>query len=194
MVIVLLAQYASARGRGRKDYSAKAGSPINGIIYNFTWALMPAHKETIRLHPVKFAVGVLMHIGIFLAIAKALLLLVVPSLSPCCPIAFGLILGIAALCGLYLFLRRVFSVELRLMSSPDDYISILLTLVFLLMAMGHESGLMDSDGFLIYASILFFYLPLGKLKHALFFFIARADFGARLGYRGTYPAKSGVKE
>jgi hypothetical protein len=41
--------------------------------------------------------------------------------------------------------------------------------------------------FLIYAGVLFLYFPLGKLRHAVFFFVARADYGRRLGYRGVYP-------
>ena len=193
-VMALVAQGVLARGSGRKDYSVKAGSSLKGVIYNFTWAMTPGHKETIRLHPVKFTIGVLMHIGIFLAIIKVLLLLIYPLMTPHSPVTTGVILGIAAICGFYLFLRRIFSVELRSMSSPEDYLSILMTLGFLSVAIAHEFGLMNSGVFLICAAVLFLYVPFGKLRHLLFFFIARADYGMRLGYRGTYPAKSGAKE
>lgn len=193
-VIGLLVQWILARGGGRKDYSVRAGNPVLGIIYNFTWAMTPAHKETIRLHPVKFIIGILMHVGIFLAILKVLLLLINPSGAPFVPVPVSVILGVALLCGLYLFLRRCYSPDLRLMSSPDDYISIMLSLGLLLAAILHEFGLITNGALLIYASVLFFYLPLGKLSHALFFFIARAEYGARLGYRGTYPVKHSAKE
>ncbi len=193
-LIALIVQLVQARGKGRKDYSVRAGSTLNGVIYNFTRAMTPKHKETIRNHPIEFTIGVLMHIGIFLAIIKVLLLLIQPQLSHISPITFGVIFGIATLCALFLFLRRIFSVDLRSMSSPEDYLSILITLGFLSAAAAYESGLLNPGVFLIYAAVLFFYLPLGKLRHALFFFVARADFGARLGYRGTYPAKSGVNE
>ncbi len=193
-VIGLLVQWILARGGGRKDYSVRAGNPVLGIIYNFTWAMTPAHKETIRLHPVKFIIGILMHVGIFLAILKVLLLLINPSGVPSMPVTVSVILGVALLCGLYLFLRRCYSPDLRLMSSPDDYISIMLSLGLLLATILHGIELISNGALLIYASILFFYLPLGKLSHALFFFIARAEYGARLGYRGTYPVKHGAKE
>ncbi len=193
-IIALLAQCIQARGKGRRDYSTRAGNVIGGVIYNFTWAMLPRHKEVIRNHPVKFLIGVVMHLGIFIAMFKVLVLLIVPASRPLSPVILGVTLGAASLCGIYLFLRRVFSKGLKSMSSPEDYISILITLGFLLAALGHELGIMNSGAFMIYAAVVFFYLPLGKLKHALFFFVARADYGARLGYRGTYPARGGVKE
>jgi len=193
-VIALTFQVVCARGSGRKDYSVPAGSPIKGIIYSFTWAMLPSHKETIRLHPVWFTVGVVMHIGILLAMSKVLLVLINPQMAPIGVTIFRSLFPVALLCAIILFLKRIFSVTLRSMSSPDDYISILLVIDFLFVALAREFGWMNPGVFLIHASVLFFYLPLGKLKHALFFFVARADYGARLGYRGTYPAKIGVKE
>jgi len=193
-VSVLIVQWIFSRGRGRRDYSVKDGSVARGVIYNFTWAMMPQHKETIRNHPLKFTIGILMHIGVFIAIAKVLILLVFPQMRPLGPGILGVLLSISSLCGLYLFIRRVFSIELRSMSSPEDYLSILITISFILAASAHEFGLMSAEIFLLLSALVFFYLPVGKLKHALFFFIARTDYGIRLGYRGTYPAKSGVKE
>ena len=193
-IIALIAQVIIARGRGRVDYSKRAGSVLQGIIYNFTWAMLPGHKETISHHPVKFTIGVLMHVGIFITIAKVLVLLINPRIPPSGSFAIGFFLGLASVCALYLFLRRVFSRDLHSMSSPDDYISILMTFGFMVMGIVHDLSLVSSGAFLIYAAVLFFYLPIGKLKHALFFFIARADYGARLGYRGTYPAKTGSRD
>ena len=42
-----------------------------------------------------------------------------------------------------------------------------------------------------YAALIFLYLPLGKLRHAVFFFVARGDYGWRLGHRGVYPPAGG---
>ena len=33
--------------------------------------------------------------------------------------------------------------------------------------------------------------PAGKLRHAVFFFLARVDLGRRLGWRGVYPPAAG---
>ena len=193
-IAALTLQVVSARGNGRNDYSVPAGSPIKGVIYNFTWAMLPSRKETIRLHPIWFTIGVVMHIGILLAILKVLVVLIRPEAAPIGVMIFRSLFPVALLCAIVLFLKRIFSVTLRSMSSPDDYISILIVIDFLFVALAREIGWMNAGVFLIHASVLFFYLPLGKLKHALFFFVARAEYGARMGYRGTYPAKIGVKE
>ncbi|MCX6646901.1 MAG: hypothetical protein NTY09_11210 [bacterium] len=205
-ISALIYQWIKARGKGRIDYSVQAGNPIRGIIYNFTWAMLPSHKETISRHPVWFSIGLLMHIGIFIAIVQVIIDILIPKQYmvpiPLFPnpihdvIITGLffILAIASLCAAVLFLKRVFSKTLRYMSSFDDYFSILLVLDFLLAASFRELRIFQWGPFFIHSAILFFYLPLGKLRHALFFFIARAEYGSRLGYRGTYPAKSGVKE
>lgn len=186
-IVLLLSQWASARGTGRKDYSVGRGSPWKGILYNFTYAMLPAHKESIRLYPFHFTVGVLMHIGVFIAILKVLLLLIIPNFG-LNNATLGFVFIISAACALFLLLRRAFTKKLRMMSSLDDYLSILLVIDFLIAALLSEFNLVGPGALLINAAVLFFYLPLGKLKHAMFFFIARTDYGSRLGYRGTYPA------
>lgn len=194
VIVALFVQYFLARKRGSKDYSTSAGGRLKGVIYNFTWAMAPGHKETLRLHPVKSSIGILMHVGVLVAVAYILVLAVNPQHARCCPYIFGVIPGIAALCAFYLLVRRVFTPEMRAMSSPDDYLSIMLTFGLLIAAVMHEFSLIGTRYLLGYAAVLFFYLPIGKLKHALFFFLARADFGARMGYRGTYPAGRNAKE
>jgi hypothetical protein len=39
------------------------------------------------------------------------------------------------------------------------------------------------------ASLLLLYLPMGKLKHALYFFAARYHLGFFYGWRGIWPLK-----
>jgi hypothetical protein len=135
-----------------------------------------------------------MHIGVFVGIFKALILIINPNFGPLSPVVFGPIFGIAICCGLYLFFRRIFTPNMRYMSSPEDYFSVLVTVYFLIIALSHELGMMNSGLFLSGSSLVFIYIPLGKLRHALFFFIARAEYGSRLGYRGIYRSRMVVKE
>lgn len=193
-ILLLLVQWYIAWGGGRIEFSAPSGRAISGIIYNFTIAMLPSHKESISKHPMKFVIGLLMHIGVFISIVKVLILLISPGTAPIIPNFISILLGISVICGFYLFVRRIITVDLRSMSVPDDYISILLTIGLMIMAIAHETGQILSGAFLIYASIIYFYMPLGKLKHVLFFFIARAEYGGRLGYRGVYPVHNSVKE
>jgi nitrate reductase gamma subunit len=151
--------------------------------------MLPRHKETIRLHPMEFAVGLLLHAGAGLALLGVGFSLI--------GIGFGLswfralrpVLGLALVCGLGLLVRRAVSRNLRAISTLDDYLAILSICGFLALA-----GIVTRpsvERLLLYAGALLVYLPLGKLRHVLFCPVARGDVGLRLGHRGVYPPPSG---
>jgi nitrate reductase gamma subunit len=96
-------------------------------------------------------------------------------------------MGLALLAGLYLLVQRLLSPTLRAMSAPDDYLAILASCGLLALASLRRIGPDDEILLLLYAFLLLIYVPLGKLRHVVFFFVARADYGRRLGYRGVYP-------
>lgn len=180
-------QVLAARGGGRRDYSQRAGDPSRGILYNFTIAMQPAHKESVKNHPIEFATGLVLHAGVLTTLVGVVLLLVWPSgglwlLALMRPLA-----ALALLAGLCLLVRRVWSLTLRAMSVGDDYLAIAACCGLLAWVVAGQLGGQNQPGFLIYAGLLLLYLPLGKLRHAVFFFVARADLGRRLGYRGVYP-------
>jgi hypothetical protein len=180
-------QLLRAWGGGRRDYSARAGNPLRGVLYNFTAAMSPAHKETIRNHPFKFAVGLAMHVGVGVAVIKVLALLIKPDAPPWAPIPVGGLLALTAAAALFLFARRLLSPNLRAMSAFDDYLASAATLACLAVASLHEFGLVTAGFFLLVDAAATFYLPLGKLRHVLFCPVSRLDLGRRMGYRGTYP-------
>lgn len=184
---LLLGQLLLAWGGGRRDYGARAGSRLRGVLYNFSAAMAPAHKETIRNHPFKFAVGLVMHVGVGVAVIKVLALLIKPDAPPWAPIPVGGLLALTAAAALFLFVRRLLSPNLRAMSAFDDYLASAATLAYLGVASLHEFGLVTGGFFLLAAAAVTFYLPLGKLRHVLFCPVSRLDLGRRLGYRGTYP-------
>lgn len=157
------------------------------MLYNLTIAMRPAHKETARFHPLKFCIGFIMHIGVIISLAGVLLLAIHPPtayalLTSCQPV---IVVGL--LSGIYLFVRRIFSKQLRSMSNPDDYLAILATFGLLASALIWQVGSENVILSLGYSVLFFIYLPLGKLRHAAFFFATRIDVGRRLGYRGVYP-------
>lgn len=76
---------------------------------------------------------------------------------------------------------------MRALSTPDDYISPLITFGLLALAVVYTLGLIATPPFLIYGAAFLFYLPLGKLKHVLFCPASRIDLGRRLGRRGAFP-------
>lgn len=186
-VAALGVQVLAAWGGGREDYSSRAGSSARGIAYCFTVAMTPRHKESVRHHPVKFGVGVVMHIGVILSLLAALLLLVWPMVGHAVLSLGRPLIATSLVAGLYLLIRRILSRDLRAMSAPDDYIAILATCGLLALACVNTTVVGSEAVYLIFAGLLFAYLPLGKLRHAVFFFVARANHGRRLGYRGVYP-------
>ena len=83
------------------------------MLYNFTIAMLPGHKETARLHPAEFAAGIVLHLGVFAALAEVLALLVT-GVAPAWFLVPRLFAALGAAAGLGLFVRR-----LALAASPE---------------------------------------------------------------------------
>ncbi len=183
---LLIIQLVRAWAGGRRDYSRPSGRPLRGVTYNFTQAMLPSHKETASCHWLEFYTGVALHVGVVAVAAATLLWLV---WSPGGEAAFALTRPLAFLgliAGVILLVRRSISWTLRAISTPDDYISIVATCLLLATA-GFFAGTRAHAVFVLCAILVLLYLPLGKLRHAVFFYAARIDLGRRLGHRGVYP-------
>jgi len=190
----LAVQVLVTRAGSGRDFSRPAGSPRRGLLYNFTVALLPGHKETARLHPLEFVLGILLHVGSLSSILGGILLVVWPvagygALTLARPLAV-----VTLLAGLWLLVRRIAWKTLRAISVPDDYLALLATIGLLAWTGAAPIGPRNEVGFLLYFGLVLLYFPLGKLRHAVFFFVARADYGRRLGYRGVYPPARAGKE
>ena len=188
-VIASAVQVAAAWGGGRQDYSVPLGSRMKGMLYSFTGAMLPSRKESISGHKISFAIGIIFHAGVFLSLFNLVLTIAKPGMAWSLRYIFVLLAGLGLVSGIYLFIRRMASAGLRAMSAPDDFVSNALTqglLAMTLIYFGYQHP--DAKTALwLYSALLFLYFPLGKLRHAVFFFVARGDLGSRLGYRGTYP-------
>jgi hypothetical protein len=187
-VIALAAQVLSSSRGNPRDHGRRAGSPLRGVLYNFTVAMTPAHKESVRSHPAEFGIGVVLHAGALLALLMVVLSVVRPGTGVEIAAFLRPLFVVSMLAGGVLFVRRLRSANLRAMSAPDDYVAILATCGLLVFAAIGADGSSERIAFLIYAGLFLLYFPLGKLRHAVFFFVARGDVGRRLGYRGVYPA------
>lgn len=179
-----------------KDKSEPSGSVKEGVLYANTRAMMPDQKESAYLHIPSYAVGMLFHIGLFCS-----LLFFVLSFFPFFNNWIGsgcnwhLILAIppaiGTVCGLILFFRRLFSKDLKVLSMPDDFISTGLVTFFLLMTTLYLclSTCCGSVTILYYISsiLLFLYMPLGKLRHVVYYFAARYHLGFFYGWRNVWP-------
>ena len=178
------------------DKSEPSGSVKEGVLYANTRAMMPDQKESAYLHIPSYAVGMLFHIGLFCS-----LLFFVLSFFPFfnnwieCGCNGHLILAIppaiGTICGFILFFRRLFSKDLKVLSMPDDFISTGLVTLFLLMTTLYlcMPTCCGSITILYYISsiLLFLYLPLGKLRHVVYYFAARYHLGFFYGWRNVWP-------
>jgi hypothetical protein len=174
--------------RGRKSYLAPAsGSAARGVAYAFGAGMLPGAKESASEHLPTYVTGVLYHLGILAALVSFILAVVGIGLAPAVRIPAAAILATGSLAGLALAGRRASSHRLRALSVPDDYLANLLTDCFVASALLSAVAPAATPFFLAVAIPFFLYLPLGKVRHCVFFFVSRAFFGAFQGRRGVFP-------
>lgn len=186
--VVALTLQARRAGRFTRGFHTPAvGSPGRAMLYNFTTAMLPSHKESVSKHPLSFGAGMLLHVGVFASLTMAMTSLFSKELFELQrgPIGIVALVGVAAF--LFLFLRRFIDSELRTISVPDDFIASAMVGFFLVATVATSRGWISMVALQLITAHLFFYLPMGKLRHALFFFLARAELAHRLGWRGVYP-------
>lgn len=186
-VVGLAVQARGARPAGRTDHAARAGSAARGILYGFTGAMLPGKKESVSRHPVSFGAGLVFHAGVAAAFLALLLVTLGPGPVPPLRPALQALVAAGLLACCYLLARRLTVRDVHAVSVPDDYLANLALAVFLAVTMLNLAGALPAPILRLVAAVLLVYLPLGKLRHVLFFFLARGDLSRRLGVRGVYP-------
>jgi hypothetical protein len=206
-VLALLFLYFRAKSYGKRKLFAKAAGGANsvrrGAIYAFTSGMLPWAKESVRENLISYALGVAYHLGIFASFALlARFIICAFGRSfvfhlPHAVIALAQTLIVLSLClgvigGVSLLVKRAVNPVLRGISCPDDYISnILATAAAALALASHLTPrAWLTQAWLITGIILLVYIPMGKMRHCLFFFITRYNLGAFFGRRGCMPPQS----
>lgn len=183
--------FQRTKGYGaRKLFAPAAGDPKAGVRYAFTLGLLPGAKESVREHPMTWALGMVFHTGIFTSFAYLALLLAGQRATGWVLIGFQVLLALGAAAGITLLLKRAFLPNLRGLSHPDDYLANCLPSALCSLAFLHGFMIILEPWLLGLAALLFLYAPLGKIRHCLFFFPTRFHFGAFFGRRGVYPPAS----
>lgn len=176
------------------DLSEKSGDTTKGIVYANTTAMLPQNKESAYLHIPGYAAGMLFHIGTFLCLLIFLLSLF-PFFNRWIEVStlrliIAAVLAVTCLSGYILLFRRVLSKDLKGLSTPDDFISNALTSTFQLFTILHlvwpTNGVVTAL-YYIACSLLFVYMPFGKLRHAVYYFAARYHLGFFYGWRNVWP-------
>lgn len=181
--------YRLIRSGRPRDHSRSSGNLPGAIKYAFTGAMSPARKESAYLHLPTYSAGILYHLGTFLSIFLFFLFLL--NIEPAGLLRWIVVgyLAVSVVSGLGILIKRIVKQELRALSNPDDYISNILVTSFQFTT---ALALINTAFLPIYfllAGLLLLYLPLGKLKHTVYFFAARYHLGFFYGWRGVWPPK-----
>ena len=159
------------------------------VKYSFTGAMSPTKKETAYLHLPTYTAGIFFHIGTFYSFLWLVLLFVNINFPEWITKLSAILLIFTGLCGVSILIKRISILKLRKLSVPDDYFSNSLVTGFqILMAFSLLTpGLIPY--LFIYSTFLFLYIPLGKLRHTVYFFTSRYHLGVFYGRRGVWPVK-----
>ena len=173
-------------------------STRKGILYSWANILMPWAMESTRTKKFLYAQFVVFHLGVIAAIALSFIIPYGPGLleSKAFVTFIQILTGAACVVGILRIIRRVSSVYLRAISSPDDYFAtLLLTVWFFFATLAAPNNITGGEGIILTYFLLtaFFllYVPHSKISHYLYYPFTRYYLGKSLGYRGSYPVRRG---
>ncbi len=172
-----------------QDYSERRGNTRKAVEYSFTTAMSPAKKESAFLHLPTYTAGILFHLGTFLSLLIFLLFIVNIEINGTIAGIVSGFLFISGLSGAGILVKRMVMKKLLALSNPDDFISNLLVTLFQFATALMLLNLRIVPAYYIVTAILLFYIPVGKLKHTVYFFAARYQLGYFFGWRGIWPPK-----
>lgn len=167
------------------------------------WSLlaiaMPWSMGSTRQHPLLYAQFVIFHLAVAASIFMSFAIPYAPQwvFGGIVVIALRVLFAAAAVVGVIRFIRRITDRYLRTISSPDDYFSVLLLVIWLLLsALAAGNGPSGGEAYrLIYFLLTAFflvYVPFSKISHYLYYPFARWYLGRALGHRGVYPLVKGA--
>jgi len=189
-ILSTIVQLARLIGSGQKeDPSMLRGNTKPAVFYSLTFAMLPVKKETAYLHLPTYTAGILYHVGTFLSFFWLAIIFFNVTLPSILKTGSFLFLMITGVCGIGILFKRIIKEKLRYLSNPDDYASNLLVTAFqIITGLSLVRNEITSIVFLI-GGIIFIYIPLGKLRHAVYFFTTRIYLGLFYGKRGVWPPK-----
>lgn len=187
-------RYAETKRRGLPaDKSPLKGNPKRGIVYAFTLGMMPWAKESTRIHMIAYLRGIGFHVGIFAAIGALIISPFWGDLPAALTATLVLVLGIGSLLGAAGGVMRIAEHNLRGLSSLDDHFAVWLVTVWLAVSALAVWKAAFLPAFYVLSAITLAYVPLGKIRHCLYFFFSRTFFGKFFGRRAVFPHAAAMK-
>jgi len=174
-----------------RDFSRQAGDLKSAIVYSFVGAMSPFKKESAYLHLPTYLAGLCYHAGSFTSIVLFFLFFFEITFEGVLHTVVAGFLLLSAFSGAGILLKRITQKKLRSLSNPDDYISNSLVTMFQFSTFGMLIDGTFAPVYSLCVCLLLLYIPIGKLKHMLYFFAARYHLGLFYGWRGIWPGGRG---
>ena len=173
-----------------------AGNEKAGILYSMMNVAMPWEMESTRKKPGFYTQFIIFHVGITIAISTTFIIPYLPDLFKTKIIVwiFQFIVGIAFIIGLIRLYRRIVNPAMRLISTPDDYFSLILIIIYFAVSFfaipnEYETNELPLIIFFGLTAFLLIYVPFSKICHYLYYPFTRYFLGRTMGHRGVFPIK-----
>ena len=196
ILVYILRIYWLFRFKSSKEKTYPEGNTTAGISYSMLNVAMPWAMESVRKKPFFYVQFILFHLGVTLAITATFIIPYWPHLFEVRMIVviFQFSAGMAFLVGLFSLYRRLVNPSIRLISSWDDYFSLMLMILYFALAFfAIPNNYQKSEWPLIlfFGLTAFFliYVPFSKIGHYLYYPFTRFFLGRTMGHRGVYAKK-----
>jgi nitrate reductase gamma subunit len=183
-------------GRDRQKPGEHGRTDLGPAIYSLGNVAMPWAMESTRKGMAFYISFVIFHLGVVAGIFLAFVSSIYRPLMEMQAVAYAFmaILGAAFLVAIGRVIRRFVSPVMKLISTPDDYFSVLMLTGWFLtgaLAQAHIFGLLPSAWYLVVflavTSFFLVYVPFSKISHYLYYPFTRYWLGKTLGHRGSLP-------
>lgn len=176
----------------QRERTYPAGSENLGIFLSMMNVAMPWAMETIRKKPGFYVQFIIFHLGVIAAISATFIIPYWPQLfeSRTCVVLFQILVGAAFIVGIMRLLRRITNPSIRLISTMDDYFSLVLLTVYFAVAVWAIPNTYETNEWpliLFFSLTAFFliYVPFSKIGHYLYYPFTRFFIGRTMGHRGV---------
>lgn len=178
--------YKVLKSKRSKEYSACEGNLPSAILYSFTGAMSPFKKESAYLHLPTYIAGMLFHLGTFLSLIWVIIIFFNISFQNWFINVSVIFISISIICGIVILMKRIILKNLKVISNPDDYFSNMLVVLFQFCTICTLLQNSIIPVLFVFSAILFVYIPIGKLKHSIYFFTSRIYLGMFYGRRKVW--------
>ena len=187
---------------GRDRQPSTSGPHTNarkGAWHSLMSVALPWEMASTRQHPWFYVQFVIFHIGVAVSIAMSFLIPYRPDLiaGRTAVLALQAIFAAAVIVGVLRMIRRISDPYMRAISSPDDYFSLGLLIVwlgfsFLAAPNNRQASELPLVAYFFLTAFFLIYVPFSKISHYIYYPFARWYLGKTLGYRGVYPVRRGA--